>query len=176
MRADGSNALQVTQRTFNTGSEDHETSWSPDGRRIAFTRSDYAAGKQAVFVSNADGTDEHRITPWQLNAWASDWSPDGRLILISSHFDIEPPGKEQLYTVHPDGSGLTRLAPAGFDQPLSFGGKFSPDGRKIVFLHQAGTADGVYPLVYTMDLDGRNVVQISHDSQFYATLAWGTHR
>ncbi len=179
MNADGSNPVQVTQRRLGTGSTDQWAAWSPDGRRIAFTRiNDVAepANRQAIFVSNADGSDARRITPWQLNATEPDWSPDGRLIIVTSHYDIEPLGKEQLYTVHPDGSHITLLTPSGLSGPSNIGGKFSPDGRKIVFQHDAGTGDDRDSLIYTMDLDGSHVLKLSQDRQFYAYAAWGTHR
>ena len=178
MNADGSDPVQVTQRRVGTGSSDQWASWSPDGRKLAFTRFNDAAepvNQQAIFVSNADGSEAHRITPWQLNAADADWSPDGRLLVVTSHYDIEPVGHEQLYLVHPDGSGLVRVTPSGLAQPSNIGGKFSPDGRRIVFRHEAGTGDKFDSLVYTMDLDGRNVELVSHDHQFYDSPSWGAH-
>jgi len=181
MNADGSNLRQITQRGVPDRSEDQWAAWSPDGRRIAFTRYntlDAPVGKQAIFVSDVDGSHLHRVTPWQLNGAAADWSPGGRLILFTSHYDIEPAGKEQLYTVHPDGTGMTRITPSGFALPSNILGRFSPDGRKIIFVHFTQVASDPTPtsLIYTMNADGSNVALVSFVDDFYYNPAWGTRR
>jgi Tol biopolymer transport system component len=179
MNADGSNPTQVTQRRPGSGSQDQFAAWSPDGRRLAFYRLNDSAepvGRAAIFITNVDGGDIHRITPWQLNALNADWSPDGRLIIFSAHYDIEPTGHEQLYVVHPDGSGLEQVNPAGLGHLGNYQGSFSPDGRKIIFLHKDPASTDGSSVVYTMDLDGRNVTRVSFVAGDYQYLAWGTHR
>jgi len=181
MNADGSNRVQVTQRVAGSGTEDQGATWSPDGHRLAFTRINDSAepvGHQAIFVGDVNGTDAHRITPWDLNASATTWSPDGRQILITSHYDIGQDGQEQLYTVRPDGSGLARVRPRGLDQLGNMAAKFSPDGRKIVFTHRTDLT--TYPFIifdaYTMNADGSDVTKVSFLNDFYLYPDWGTHR
>lgn len=59
-------------------------SWSPDGRRIAFTRfaDDCCPAYEYVWVVNADGADLRRLTPPEAQTTFVDpaWSPDGRTI------------------------------------------------------------------------------------------------
>ena len=46
--------------------------WSPDGRRLVFSR---VLGEQAtLFTINADGTGEVRLTPGDVNDYMPDWS------------------------------------------------------------------------------------------------------
>ena len=57
MHADGSHQ---TQLTFGPG-DDFGAAWSPDGRQIAFLR-DFGGGDRPVFVMNANGGNQHRLT------------------------------------------------------------------------------------------------------------------
>jgi TolB protein len=62
-------------------------SWSPDGKRIAYSRSRNATGTQCdLYVMNTDGTHVRRL---RHDGWCSDdpaWSPDGRrLTFVRSH-------------------------------------------------------------------------------------------
>ena len=178
MNANGSNPMQITQLDLPTVTENYTPNWSPDGRRLVFTQANLVAeplGRQAVFVANVDGSGKHRITPWELDATDGDWSPDGTEILVTSHHDIVPPGKEQLYMVHPDGSHLVKVIPKGLTHPANIGGKFSPDGQKIVFRHQSGPYSDPISLAYTMNLDGSNVKLVLLLDVFVDAPNWGTH-
>jgi Tol biopolymer transport system component len=179
MNADGSNSVQVTQLQLPAVTENQAPNWSPDGRKLVVTQLNTVAepiGHQAVVVMNVDGSGVRRITPWQLDATDADWSPDGRSILLTSHHDIVDPGQEQLYTVRPDGSGLERVVPRGLPLPANIGGKFSPDGRKIVFRHQTGLGDETISQAYTMNADGSDVRQVSFLDVAVDAPNWGTHR
>lgn len=78
-------------------------SWAPDGTRIVFTR-DYT-----LFVSSIEGTQLRAITGPRLHAGLPEWrgpawSPNGQLLTFATHS-----GKDDLYVIHPDGTGLRRL-------------------------------------------------------------------
>ena len=98
--------------------------WSPDGSTIAFTseRDDcsflpldqecWRTGEpddqhRDVWVMNADGTDQHRVTSESGQFVA--WSPDSRYLLISGR---------ALYVVRPDGTGRLELRADGIGHPL----------------------------------------------------------
>jgi len=179
MNADGSNPVQITELQVPTVTENQAPSWSPDGRKLVFTQINTVAepaGHQAIVVASLDGSGLRRITPWQLDATDADWSPDGRVILFTSHHDIVEPGQEQLYTVRPDGSGLERVVPRGLPLPANIGGKFSPDGHRIVFRHQTGLGDATISQAYTMNADGSDVRQVSFLDVAVDAPNWGTHR
>ena len=86
MDAGGTNPRQITQLSAPANSEDHEPAWSPDGKKIVFTRlNDTAtpANQQALFIVSSSGGEPRRITNWTLNAGGANWSPDGSRILFS---------------------------------------------------------------------------------------------
>ena len=90
-----------------------DPSWSPDGTRIAFSRSVDCCNTE-IHVINADGSGERRLTfvGGRRNLDPA-WSPDGTKIAWSH--------QGELWVMNADGSEPSRLAPDGFTpdwQPL----------------------------------------------------------
>jgi len=87
MNTDGSNVVRLT----NNAEPETTPAWSPDGSMIAFTRQVfcYYVCTFDVFVMNADGTGERRLsTAWDFNYHHSDpaWSPNGRSLSFTREF------------------------------------------------------------------------------------------
>jgi TolB protein len=115
------------------------------------------SGTWQLYTINADGTGITQITnlpPTQWELWLPTFSPDGRRILFS-HDTPEKPcqtnppeGCIDLYVINADGTGLVRLTNDG----LSWFGKWSPDGSRIVLNHVLTSTN--VNIVTTMPSDG----------------------
>jgi TolB protein len=79
--------------------------FSPDGRQIAFAAAAEGAGAHDIFVMNADGTNQRRLTTHPDVDTTPTWSPSGTQIAFTS----DRTGKPQIYIMNIDGSGVRRL-------------------------------------------------------------------
>ena len=171
VRTDGSHMRRVTLPAKRTA-EDGEPQWSPDGNRLVFVRYNITAkpaGKQAIFVVNADGSGLHRITPWKLTAGdGPDWSPDGSRILFRAP-ENDDFLNSNLYTIQPDGHGLQQLTNVPAETRL-YSASFPPDGTAITFGMQ-GIDDAAD--VYRMNADGTDATPITRTPQWDSAPDWG---
>jgi len=143
--------------------------WSPDGVRIAFHADrDIVVGdvpsttdNPDIFVVNADGTGQVRLTTHSGRDWLPVWSPDGSKILFLS--DRDGPG--EIFSMDPDGSGQTNLtgSAAADGWPV-----WSPDGKRIAFQrYRDGNAE-----VYVMNDDGSGVSRLTSNTAFDGGPSW----
>jgi TolB protein len=146
---------------------------SPDGRSVVYMRwnswlSKPALGK-ALYVVGIDGSGHRRVTPWELAAGDHPvFSPDGTTIVFRSNTDVE--GKQSDYwTVHPDGSGLTRLTHVKPGSQV-WSTSYSPDGAWIVHATDgvSGNAD-----IYAMRADGTGNRPIMRTKLWESAPDWG---
>ncbi|MGH3138003.1 MAG: DUF1996 domain-containing protein, partial [Gaiellaceae bacterium] len=123
--------------------------WSPDARRIAFV----GPSTLDIYVVNADGSGQRRLTRDAAPSSSPVWSPDGRRIAFENWGGPEA----GIHVVGADGSGLRTLTRRG-QQPA-----WSPDGRKIAFVsarRKPGTSD-----VYVMNADGSGLRRLAQNGQ-----------
>jgi TolB protein len=147
INADGSGLKTVFAGTEGLSHQDWP-SWSPDGRRFAFSSTH--EGNQEIYTAQADGTGLIRLTNSPGIDAHPAWSPDGRGIA----FATDRWGGLELAAVRPDGSGLVRLTRSrGLDDYPSF----SPDGRRLAFV---SNRDGQFE-VYISASDGTGPVNLS---------------
>jgi Tol biopolymer transport system component len=119
--------------------------WSPDGRTIAFPSA--RRGNQDIYVLNAGGRGERRMTRHRSDDGEPAWSPDGRQIAFVS--DRGTRGLFELYVVNV-GGGERRLTPSGTGAAFP---AWSPDGRRIAF-----TGKGA---LYVVDADGGGLTMLA---------------
>jgi len=100
-----------------------------------------------LFVMDADGSNQRRLTNTEGNELEPSWSPDGTQLLLQMFIDNQFP--RALEVMNADGTGRRRLVDqTSFNRPPSW----SPDGGQILYEVQgAGGAE-----LYMIDADGSN--------------------
>jgi Tol biopolymer transport system component len=132
---------EVTQITSNSDppcDREYEAHWSPDSSQLTYWRDPYENGEPtgtAVFVINADGTNEQRLTDPALFAGSPDWSPDGEWIVFSTHplLEFQCCQVSNLYRMHADGSGMEQLTHYATEELRAAHPRYTPDRQWILF-------------------------------------------
>ncbi len=182
IHADGSGVHQITlkgricNKVCPGGAQDNRAAWSPDGNRLVFTRDTYTSPEKfGIFTIAADGSDLRRVTPEGMNVDDPAWSPDGSLIAFQSPPEANQGGEQNIYTIHPDGTGLKELTAHLSSSPDGKQGTnhawWSPDGSKIVFSHNPGM-NGVADL-FVMNRDGSDLHVIAETPLNENAPVWG---
>src|SRR5215213_2202344 len=127
----------TAKRLTNTPNEETGPVFSPDGRRIAFSRSN--GNDWDVFVAQADGSGEPtRITMMSEDDFVTSWSPDGNEVIFETTRD-----EETLVRLYKTSADRLALATA-LQLHQSFSGSISPDGNRIVYNPRAAAGDWRY--------------------------------
>jgi len=131
--------------------------WSPDGKQLVYYQVAKDAdgkptGSSEMYIVNTDGTGLHPLKTPGLASGDPHWSLDGSLIVFSTEpihewNDAGVADHPDVYTIHPDGTGLKQLT---FDQG-SGAPSWTSDG-KILYFSQRG--------LWLMDADGSNQTQV----------------
>src|SRR5215204_2940065 len=64
--------------------------FSPDGRRLVFTRYITDPRRSALFTVRVDGGGLKQLTAWGNGAGDADWSPDGNKIVFEAYPNAKP--------------------------------------------------------------------------------------
>lgn len=99
--ADGRRLSQLTEASVS----DIDGAWSPDGKQVAFVRSASPASGRLMVLNLDTGVERDFGYAWR-NRYPS-WSPDGTRIAFASN--MHDNADLELFTVRPDGTGLTQL-------------------------------------------------------------------
>ena len=146
----------TSARQLSTGQEMVQPALSPDGSQVAFVRRDSSANTDDVWTVSAAGGTAAQVTHVGWTAvWSVGWTADSRLVLTAGTFPIGSGTTGSIYTVNPDGTGLTSVAPSF----QAFGATWC--GSKIVVEHYDQYA---VPQLYAMNTDGSGITQITSGS------------
>ena len=143
-------------------------------------------GNSEIYVMDADGSEPRNLTQNPANECNPAWSPDGRSIaFVSSRGQTRPvkpcgPGPDrriecigdqqsEIYVMNADGSRKRNLTRNRRDDDYP---TWSPDGRRIAFMHGRGRGRGQ---LYVVNADGsglRNLARITGPALFSSQPVW----
>ena len=125
----------AARRLTTTPNEETSPVFSPDGTRIAFSRSN--GNDWDVFVAAADGSGEAvRVTMMPEDDFVTSWTPDGREVIFETTRDEE--SVVRLYRTSADRLTLA----TGLPLHQSYMGTISPDGARVAYNPRSGPGDG----------------------------------
>lgn len=101
---------------------------SPDGAQLVVSARD-GSDQEALYVFGVDGVLRRRLTDAHHDRGPR-WSPDGQRIAFYS----DRSGKYEMWTIHPDGSGLTQVTRT--DGGDVYYPVWSPDGACLLYQHR----------------------------------------
>jgi TolB protein len=160
---DGANPKKVT----NHRSIAISPTWSPDGKKIAYTA--YAYHKRAkmrnadLFLYDLTNTKRWLVSYRKGINSGAHFTPDGKNILLT----ISKKGNPDIYKIDLNGKNLRQVTfgPRG---AMNVEPAMSPDGKKIAF----SSTRGGRPMIYVMNANGRNIQRVTTAGRYNASPAW----
>ncbi|MGE3468584.1 MAG: TolB family protein [Pyrinomonadaceae bacterium] len=134
--------------------------WSPDGKMIAYTRSEITQGTPRrmtsdIYISKPDGSEARKLTGGNGNESFPAWSRDGKTVFFSS--GAAGSREQDIMSVRTDGTQLKPVihAPGRDSAP-----QISPDGKRLLFNSER---DGGMPQIYISKIDGSDPKRLTDD-------------
>ena len=171
MDADGGNQQRLTNNPDPNGHpDDRYPSWSPDGKRIVFSarREGHVVHNldttYEIYVMDADGGNQQRLTNNRNNELAPVWSPNGNRIAFAADRKGNF-GNFEIYVMDADGGNPQNLTN---NRIFDWFPSWSPDGERIAFMSRRdGNSE-----IYVMDADGGNQQNLTNNRDSDGRPAW----
>src|SRR5215213_8220517 len=157
----GKHGTKAKKLTNNTDA-DVTPAWSPNGKKIAFASA--RDDDHEIYVMNADGSNQTRLTTVAGLDQLPTWSPDGSKIAFESNRDVGAPYFE-IYVMDANGANPTRLTNNDVDDQLP---AWSPDGNTIAF---TSSRDGNQE-IYVMNANGSNQTRLTTNAVTDSMPTW----
>jgi Tol biopolymer transport system component len=151
---------QIPEAKKIMGLYNEESSWSPDGKTIAFDSS--RPGKTSIFTWNIETREQKRLTSGDASDITPEWSPDGKQIAFVS----DRTGHNEIYVINSNGGDAREVT---HDKSDNIHAHWSPDGQRIIYCSardntdQAHAPEGEVYEIYTIKLDGTDTKRITND-------------
>ncbi len=164
MDADGKNPVRLTVNV-QLGSDssgpfyghDFSPAWSPDGKKIVFWSDRDNLANRDIYIMNADGSDQTRLTNNPAEDRDPVWSRDGQRITFARQ-------SNGIWEINADGTNEHRIADG-------FLPDWSPDGQRLAVTDFNSSAFAVF----LVNPDGTNRVRLTNTGSLDSWLpAWQT--
>ncbi len=152
---DGANVKQITQNK----SINLSPTWSPEGRRIAFTS--YLRRNPDLYLIDVDGRNLQSLSQHPGLNVSPSWSPDGKKIALMMGME----GKSDIYLMDPNGGNPRRLTKGHGNEASP---TWSPDGEWIAFVSDRSGS----PQIYVMAQDGSRVRRLTFEGGYNTNPSW----
>ena len=114
--------------------------WSPDGTMLAYVG--MRDGYEGVYRAAADGSSAEELLYRHpgANLWLGDWSPDGKLVSVSSTTLVE----SFLYVLPMEGDGEREISELLHKEKRLMAGSFSPDSALLSYRSEETGINEIY--------------------------------
>jgi Tol biopolymer transport system component len=137
------------QQLTNDAASDVRPAWSPDGKRVAFQSN--RAKLYQVYVMDADGANERRLSAGDADDRHPAWRPDGAMIAVDSGSEAI----REVWTIDVASGARTQVTRLG---AIASFPSWSPDGALISFYaYRNGVLD-----LWSVGADGSNPRQLTN--------------
>lgn len=136
-----------------TPAMDHNPDWNSTGSKIVFCSN--RDGNREIYVMDADGSNQIRLTNSLRMDNYPKWSPDDTKIAYNSYKD----NQNDICIMNTDGTNQVNLTE---NSPGDWFTAWSPDSNKIVF---QSNRDGNWE-IYTMNADGSEQIRLTEHKDY----------
>lgn len=150
--------------THTPNRNEFDPQWNAAGTQIAFWRTHAPFGYGSIWVMNADGSDQRRLTRG-IDARGPAWDPTGKRLVFSSGAS----GRPDLWVLRVSDGALLRQLTSG--PGLDFEPAWSPDGTRVAFTRGSETGD--VGDIYVLHLRSGRLTHVTTGPLYDHQVAWG---